>query len=161
MFTATTVSGLANARAVSIASDGPNSSDGPNNIAIVAELGCSPQTIALALGTLTGSGPRPTWQVITVAPAGASFAVQPTVAWVPAADPLPAFWLVSWLSGTPGGGAHVLAQRYDSSGNPLGGLIDPGVRGALAAMASENGNLFVYEQTGTGGSLLDVAIGCP
>jgi hypothetical protein len=150
----TTISGLAGARALSMAVAG----DGSGQIAIVAELGCTPMTtIALTLGTVTGPFTAP----ITVAQASSgNFAVQPTVNWVAAGSPTSteASWIVSWIAG--GGGTHVLAQRYDEMGNPFGEQIDPGAP-AWAAGVLPDGTLFAFEQPpGKSGTFLDVALGC-
>jgi hypothetical protein len=138
------VPGLAGARAVAIATDGSG------NIAIVAELNCTPQTIALSIGTLGGGF----GEVTNVVTATAGSAVQPTVAWIASQG----HWLVSWIATT--GGAHALAQRFDPGGNPVGGIIDPSAA-AIAACVTSDGNLFAYEQpAGANGSFLGVSLGC-
>jgi hypothetical protein len=141
------IPGLENARAVSIAS----ATDNSGRIAIVAELGCAPQTIALALGTVSGGFST----VVTVAPASsARFSVNPTVAWVPKQN----CWIVAWISGESG--PQALAQRFDVGGNPVGGVVDPSA-GAIAASIGSDGNLFAYEPGNNGGSLVIVSLGCP
>jgi hypothetical protein len=98
----TSIPGLAGARAVSMAA----ANDGSDRVAIVAELGCAPQTIALALGSLSGGF----GQVTTVVPAGSAAAVQPTVAWVPSQS----YWIVSRISvgrWGPRAGAAVRLER--------------------------------------------------
>lgn len=139
----TTISGFAQARAVSLASDGKE------NLAVVAELGCTPQTIALALGTLSRG-----FHVTTVAPANDTFAVEPSVAWAASEG----YWIVSWISGS--GGAHALAKRFDRNGNAVGAVIDPGTA-ALAASVTSDATLFAYQQpTGMSGSFVSVGLGC-
>jgi hypothetical protein len=137
------ISALAGARAVSIAS----ATDGSGRIGVVAEIGCSPQSIALAIGTLSGG-----WHVATVASAGSGPAVQPTVAWVPSQSD----WIVSWIAVS--GGAHALARRFDASGEAAGSAIDPSVPAIGAALASD-GSLLAYEPSG-GGNFVKAALGC-
>jgi len=144
-----TIPGLAGARAVSIAADPEG------NLAVVAEIGCQPGSIAMALGTLTGGFK----QTATIVPKGTSDAIQPTVAWA-ATNGAPGYgpassWAVSWLE--VGGGAHVKAMRFDSSGNPLpGGVIDPGVD-AYGAVATSTGSVLAYSSTG---SFVNASLGC-
>jgi hypothetical protein len=139
------VTGLAGATAVSISA----ANDGTDRVAIVAELGCAPQSIALALGTASGGfGP-----VTTVAPAGSDASVQPTVAWVPTQG----YWIVSWISLS--GGAHALAQRFDTNGNAVGGVIDPSAA-AIAACVQSDGSILAYEPSAGGGSFVSTSLGC-
>jgi len=141
-----TLSGLAGARAVSVATDSGS------NIAVVAEIGCRPQSIALALGTLSGGFNA----VTTVSPASASgLQVQPTVAWV--ADQ--GYWNVSWLSNS-GGDTHVLAQRFDTHGVAVGEVLDPHAS-LLAATLASDGTLFGYQDPTSGSaSFENVGLGC-
>jgi hypothetical protein len=153
------VPGLAQARAAFVAA----ATDGSGRLAVVAELGCKPQTLALALGTLSGGfGPTTT---VTTADQG-HFAVQPTVSWVSATTSENAsnftqsFWSVSWIAGGGGTTSRVLSQRFDANGKAIGGLLDPAVP-ASAAMALSDGTLFAYEQpAGQAGSFLGVELGC-
>jgi hypothetical protein len=141
----TTIGGLAQARAANVAVDGSG------NIAVVAELGCAPQTIALAVGNLNAGFSH----VTTVTKAsGTSAVVQPTVAWVPSQS----YWIVSWIS--TDGGAHVLGQRFDPSGNPVGSVIDPSAS-VLGGCVTSDGSVFAYQQpVGMNGSVLSVSLGC-
>jgi hypothetical protein len=141
----TSVPGLAGARAVSMAA----ANDGSDRVAIVAELGCAPQSIALALGSLSGGF----GQVTTVVPAGSAAAVQPTVAWVPSQG----YWIVSWIAA--GGGARALAQRFDSGGNAVGGVVDPSAS-AIAACAQADGSILAYEPGASGGGFVRTSLGC-
>jgi hypothetical protein len=143
------IPGLAGARAVSIATDGAG------NFAVVAEIGCQPGSIAMALGTLTGGFK----QTITVVPKGTSSAVQPTVAWA-ATNAAPGFgapssWDVGWIAVS--GGPHVKAMRFDSNGNPLGGVIDPGVNGVGATVTS-TGSVLAYVPTPN--AFVNTSLGC-
>jgi hypothetical protein len=143
--TAFQLPGLSGARAVS----GAASPDG--RLALAAEIGCAPQSIALALVTQGGDS----FRVTTVAAADGAFAVNPTVAWVPSEG----YWIVSWISGT-GGTAHVVAQRFDSNGNAVGSNIDPSVS-ALTAAVTAGGALFGYTQPrGMNGTFLNISLGC-
>ncbi|HTB72984.1 MAG TPA: hypothetical protein VK762_07060 [Polyangiaceae bacterium] len=132
---------LAGARAVSIATDGTG------DLAVVAEIGCTPQSIALVLGTLQGGFS----DAVIVAPQGNQGALQPTVAWAPAEGS----WVVSWIS--TDGGAHVLAMRFDATGNPRGAVIDPGVS-ATGASASADGSLLAYAPSSQ--SFVSASLGC-
>jgi hypothetical protein len=136
---------LAGARAVSVAT----ANDGSDRIAIVAEIGCAPQSIALAVGTLADGFERG----VTVAQAGTGAAVEPTVAWVASESA----WIVSWVATT--GGAHVLARRFDGVGSPVGGDVTPGVAATGAAITSE-GSVFAYAPGPGGGSFVDTSLGC-
>ena len=148
------VPGLATARAVSIASDGAG------NLAIVAEIGCAPQSIELAIGPLAGP-----FTTTTVVPKGNSAVVQPTVAWA-ATHAVPGApqnsWAVSWIAVS--GGAHALAMRFDSSGTPLqpgnqpSALIDPGTA-ATGASVTSDGTLLAYVP-GSPGSFVNASLGC-
>ncbi len=86
-----TIPGLAGARGVAVAADNSG-----KDFAVVAEIGCNPQRIALAVGTLHGFS-----HVTTVASSGNNAQIQPTVAWVPASSQAPSdSWVVSWISWT-------------------------------------------------------------
>jgi hypothetical protein len=140
----TSVSALAGARAVAVATDGGT------NIAVVAEIGCQPQSIALSLGTVSGGFGA----AITVAPMGSGFQVLPTVAWVPAEG----YWIVSWLSSS--GGTHALARRYDAQGNPVGDVLDPNAS-LFASTVTSSGALFGFEQSSSGTANIEsVGLGC-
>jgi hypothetical protein len=141
------IPGLAGARAVSMATDGGD------NIAVVAEIGCSPQKITLALGTLSGGFSR----TLTIAAANGSPAIQPTVVWVSATpnySTSPSAWLVSWIS--VAGGAHALAQWVDTSASPIGGVIDPNVVQTSGGAALSDGNLLAYTSSG----FVTASMGC-
>jgi hypothetical protein len=138
------IAALARARAVSVAS----ATDGSGRIAVVAEIGCAPQTIAMALGTLKGGF----GQAITVTKATAGAAVQPTVAWAATEQS----WIVGWIATQ--GGAHALARRFDATGNARGGAIDPSAP-AIAVAVSSDATLLAYEPS-NGGSFVKVALGC-
>jgi hypothetical protein len=142
--TAFQLPGLSGARAVS----GAASPDG--RLALAAEIGCAPQSIALAIVTQGDL-----FRVTTVAAADGAFAVNPTVAWVPSEG----YWIVSWISGTSGT-AHVVAQRFDTNGNAVGSNIDPSVS-ALTAAVTAGGALFGYTQPkGMNGTFLNISLGC-
>lgn len=136
------VQGLAGARAVSIATDGSQ------RIAVVAELGCS-QSIALAVGTLSGFG-----ATTTVAKMGSGGVIDPSVAWVASEQ----HWIVGWVQ--PGAGFRSLARRFDASGRPVGGVIDPSAK-ATAAIVESDGTLLAYEPDTGGGRLVKTSLGCP
>ncbi|HSY21888.1 MAG TPA: hypothetical protein VK841_07230 [Polyangiaceae bacterium] len=139
------VAALAGARAVSLAI----ATDGSDRVAIVAEIGCSPQSIALAVGTPSGNfGPA-----TIVAAQGDAPAVQPSVAWVPAQGN----WIVSWISAT--GGPHVLARRFALDGSAAGGAIDPATP-ATGACVGVGGDVLAYAPQQPGGSFLNVSLGC-
>jgi hypothetical protein len=122
--------------------------DASARVAVVAELGCAPQTIALSVGTMRqGFGPS-----IRVDRAASGADVQPTVAWVPAENG----WIVSYIA--TAGGAHVLARRFDADGTPVGPVIDPAVS-ATAAAAGSDATVLAYQPSG-GGSFVKVALGC-
>jgi hypothetical protein len=137
-----TIPGLAEARAVSIATD-----TNGENFAVVAEIGCSPQSIVLAVGSLTGGFSK----ITTIAPMGSGPAVQPTVAWVDADNA----WIVSWVASPP---AHVLAMRLDATGDPQGGVIDPGVAGDGSA-ATADGRVLAYLPTTSSFETADLGCG--
>jgi hypothetical protein len=138
------IAGMTNARAASIAT---NPSGG---IAVVAEIGCAPESIALAIGKSSGFG-----SVVTVTPAGSTYAVEPSVAW----DPANGVWVVAWLSGE--GGPHPLARRFDANADAVGGVLDPGLHGAVAVSATQGGTLFAYTAAGmANGVFEDVSLGC-
>jgi hypothetical protein len=140
------VPGLANARAVSIATD-----DSQKNFAIVAEIGCQPAKIALAIGTLSGGF------TTTVIAQGTTDALQPTVAWAPtqAVPPAaPSSWAVSWIS--LDGGAHAVAMRFDSSGTALGPQVT--VTGAEGATVTSDGNVMAYVPSQS--AFVKASLGC-
>jgi hypothetical protein len=141
--TSTTVPGLTGAYAVSAGI----ATDGSGRIAVVAEIGCTPQSIALAIGTVSGGFSQGT----VVAPAGSMAAVQPTVAWVASEND----WIVAWISAE--GGAHALAQRFDADGNPMGGRIDPSTPATGASVAAD-GSLFAYVPASN--SFVSASLGC-
>lgn len=131
----TTISGLAGARAVTAAARQDGSA---YQIAVAAELGCSPQKIALALLSLDeakGSFGTPT--VVEVAPAGAGFAAAPSVAWQQAASE----WLVTWLVDAP----LIRSQRLDATGKLVGPATD--LSGFVGAKASPAGDLMLVKAT--------------
>jgi hypothetical protein len=141
------IPGLAGARAVSMATDGNG------NIAVVAEIGCSPQSIVLALGTLSGGFSK----TLTVAAANGSPAIQPTVVWVsqtPQYSTSGSAWLVSWIS--VAGGAHALAQWIDTNANPIGSVLEPGVVQTSGGAALSDGNLLAYTASG----FVTASMGC-
>jgi len=140
---ATTVPALAGAYAASLAA----ATDGSGRIAVVAEIGCTPQSIALAVGTVSGGFSGGT----VVAPAGSSAAVQPTVAWVASENG----WIVAWISAE--GGAHALAQRFDADGDAVGGRIDPSTPATGASVAAD-GSLFAYVPASN--SFVSASLGC-
>ena len=140
---ATTIPGLAGARAVSIGA----ATDGSGRVAVVAEIGCAPQGIALAVGSVPGGFSQGT----VVVPAGSSAAVQPTVAWVASEND----WIVGWIS--TAGGAHALAQRFDANGNAVGGTIDPSTPATGASVAGD-GSLFAYVPGSN--SFVSASLGC-
>ena len=139
----TTVPALAGAYAASLGV----ATDGSGRIAIVAEIGCAPQSIALAVGTVSGGFSQGT----VVAPAGSSPAVEPTVAWVASEND----WIVAWISAE--GGAHALAQRFDANGNAVGGRIDPSTPATGASVASD-GSLLAYVPGSN--SFVSASLGC-
>lgn len=136
------VGGLPGARAVSMATNGSQ------QIAVVAELGCS-QSIKLAVGTLAGGfGPA-----TTVVPKGSHPVYQPSVAWVASEQ----HWIVGWIQV---GVYRALARRFDARGNPVGGVIDPSAK-ATAGIVEADGTLLDYEPDIGGGSLVKRSLGCP
>jgi hypothetical protein len=141
--TASTIPGLAGAYAASLAV----ATDGSGRVAVVAEIGCAPQSIALSVGTVSGGFSQGT----VVAAMGSSAAVQPTVAWVASEND----WIVAWISAE--GGAHALAQRFDASGNPVGGRIDPSTPATGASVASD-GSLLAYVPGSN--SFVSASLGC-
>lgn len=138
-----TIPGLAGARAVALAA----ASDGSARIAVVAEIGCSPQSIALAVGTLATGFAGAT----VVAPAGASVAVAPSVAWIEGQNR----WVVAWIS--TAGGAHVLTRSFEPTGVPLGAVVDPQLR-ATAASVTSTGDVFGF--VASSNSFVDTSLGC-
>ncbi len=136
-----TIAGLAGARAVAIGV----ASDGSGRIGVAAEIGCSPQSIAFAVGTLAGGFSK----VSVVAPAGADLAVAPSVAWVDAQNK----WVVAWISAQ--GGAHVLARAFDATGNAVGAAVNPALS-ATAAAATSTGDIFGLVAS----SFVDTSLGC-
>jgi hypothetical protein len=137
------VPGLAGARAVSMAV----ATDGSGRVALAAEIGCTPQTIALVGGTLSGGFS----EAIVVAGANGAAAVQPTVAWVASEGD----WVVAWISAD--GGAHVLAQRFDAGGVARGGVIDPSTP---ATGASVDGDGSLLEYVPASNSFVKASLGC-
>jgi len=128
-----TISGMSGAKAVAMATDGAQ------RLAVVAEIGCAPQSIAFAVGSDSGGFST----VVQVVPAGASAsdkAFQPTVAWVTGRGD----WLVTWISLS--GGAHVLARRFSAAGVAEDAVFDPSIS-AVAAAAGPDGKVFAYDAT--------------
>ena len=142
-----TIPGLAGARAVAVAADSSG-----KDFAVVAEIGCNPQRIALAVGTLQGFS-----HVTTVASGGNNAQIQPTVAWVPASSQAPSdSWVVSWIF-VDGASTHALAMRFDASGNPVGGVIDPQLN-AIGAIATSGGAVMGYVPSQ--GKMVSASLGC-
>jgi len=125
-----TIAGMVGAKAVAMATDGAG------RLAVVAEIGCSPQSIAFSVGTSSGGFTA----VAQVAPAGADAALQPTVAWVSSRSD----WLVTWISRA--GGAHVLARRFSAAGVAEDAVFDPAMP-ASAAAAVADGKVFAFDAT--------------
>jgi hypothetical protein len=121
-------------------------SDGSGRVAIVAEIGCAPQAVELAVGDGTHF---PT--VVEVAPAGSDLAVDPTVAWVGDAG----LWLVSWISST--GGGHTASRWYQLDGSPLGGIVAASVPATTAA-ATSGGDAIAFLSSQS--VFLDLSVGC-
>ena len=136
--------GLDGARAVSIAV----ATDGSGRIAVAAEIGCTPQSIRLAVGTLNGG-----WNTSVVAPAGDTAALQPSVSWVPAQQA----WIVSWI--TASDGPRALARRFQPNGAPASDVIDPGAA-ATGASVSSDGELLAFLPGLAQGSFASVSLGC-
>jgi hypothetical protein len=124
------IAGMEGAKAVAMATDGAE------HLAVVAEIGCSPQSITLSVGTASGNFTT----VAEVAPAGTDAAFQPTVAWVSTRSD----WLVTWISRT--GGSHVLARRFSAAGVAEDAVVDPAIPASVAA-ADASGQVFAFDAT--------------
>jgi hypothetical protein len=138
-----TIPVLAGARSVALAL----ASDGSGRVAVVAEIGCAPQGIALAVGTLERGFATAT----VVAPAGSDLAVAPSVAWIEGQNR----WVVTWISSS--GGPHVLARSFDARGNALGAVVDPGL-GATSASVTSTGDVFGFVASSS--SFVATSLGC-
>lgn len=135
--------GLAGARAVSIAI----APGGARPIAVVAEIGCAPQSIELSIGSFE----KGFSDAVEVAPAGTGDAVMPTIAWLEESN----HWVVSWISSS--GNLHVLARVFDADGRPTGPAIDTGLPARAANVTAEGGVLgFVKEKD----AFVDTSLGC-
>jgi hypothetical protein len=134
---------LAGARAVAVAV----ASDNSGRIAIAAEIGCNPQSISLAVGTLTSGFSKAT----VVAPADGSLAVAPSVAWRSDKNE----WVVGWVSSS--GGAHVLARSFDATGAALDAALDPSTQ-ATAASVTSDGNVLGFVASAS--SFVSTSLGC-
>jgi hypothetical protein len=139
----TSVPSLAAARAVAMAAAG----DGSGALAVVAEINCTPQSIAVSFGTVAYGFSTAT----VVASPGSKPTVQPTVAWVSSEND----WIVSWIAAD--GGAHALAQRFDPNGNPVGATIDPSTPASGASVAAD-GSLLAYVPGSN--SFVTASLGC-
>lgn len=139
-----TLPALGGARAVTVGV----ATDGSERIAVAAEIGCAPQTLALLVGSFDGGFPA---SPAIVAAADGYAAVQATVAWIGEEHE----WLVTWIS--TAGGPHMLARRYTAGGDALGGVIDPSVA-ATGAVAVGDGTAFAYVPATT--SFVRVSLGC-
>jgi len=139
------VPALAGARAVAVAT----ADDDSGRVAIAAEIGCAPQSIALVVGTLADGFHDGT----VVAEARGGAAIQPSVAWVASEGG----WIVSWVASE--GGAHVLARRFDANGAAVGSTVDPGTS-ATGAAVTGGGEVFAYVPTQGGGSFVNTSLGC-
>jgi hypothetical protein len=108
-------------------------------IALAAEIGCTPQSLALVVGTLDTSTSKITWgSVSEIAPKGTAAQFEPTIAWVTR----DARWLVSWLS--QGGAAR--ARRFDADGTPDGESMQIAAGSNFrAGTASSTGDVFLAE----------------
>ncbi len=138
-----TIPGLAGARAVALAI----ASDNSGRIAVVAEIGCAPQSIALAVGTLAGGFSN----VAIVAAADGALAVGPSVAWIDGQNR----WVVAWVSAT--GGAHVLTRSFDATGSAVGAVVDPAMSATGAAVTS-GGDVIGFVASSS--SFVDTSLGC-
>ncbi len=144
------IASLGGARAVAVGADASG------HLAVVAEIGCTPQAIELAIGTIESGFT----DAIPIAQAGSDFAVNPSVAWVASEG----YWIVSWISGD--GGAHALARRIAADGSLVGGILDPSLPATAATVmasgtSSPDGSLIAYVPGGpSGGSIMNASLGC-
>ncbi len=140
-----TVPGLAGARAVS----GFARADGvAQQVALVAEIGCTPQKLMLALFSFDAAqGTFGTPQVAEVAAASAGFQTGAHVAWQESSKE----WLVTWLADGPA----IRSQRLDASGKRVGPATD--LAGFVGAKPSPLGDLFLLKASqSTSGQKLEL-----
>ena len=130
----TTLPGLAGARAVSasLKQDGAGF-----QLAVVAEIGCTPQKLALALLPLDAQGTFGTPAVGQVAAASGGFQTATNVAWQEASKE----WLATWLVDGPA----VRSQRLDASGKRVGPASD--LQGFVGAKPNPAGDLMLLKAT--------------
>lgn len=134
---------LAGARAVAVGI----ASDNSGRIAIAAEIGCNPQSIALSVGTIAGGFSKAT----VVAAADGDLAVAPSVAWIDGQNR----WVVGWVSSH--GGAHALARSFDVSGNALAPALDPSTD-ATGASVTSDGSILGFVASSS--SFVETSLGC-
>jgi hypothetical protein len=138
---------IANARAVSVAVH-------QASIALVVEVGCKPQSIAFAVGTVDSTNRKLDFSrgFAVVAEAGTEAAVKPSVAWVEERGG----WLATWILGGP----KAMARRLKEDGTPWAGAY-AGAEGASAAVAAGD-SLYVFRaDQPSGNAFLQSALRCP
>jgi len=142
-----TIPGLAGARAVEMAV----ASDGSGRIAIAAEIGCAPQSIAFTTGTLADGFTS----IAVAAPANGDLAIAPSVAWIDDPGRTPGRWLLTWISNS--GGAHVVARSYDATGKALDVAFDANAPATSAAVSSSANVLWL---AAADNSFTQTSLGC-
>ena len=106
-------------------------------LAVVAEIGCTPQKLALALLPLDAQGTFGTPAVGQVAAASGGFQTATNVAWQEASKE----WLATWLVDGPA----VRSQRLDASGKLVGPASD--LQGFVGAKPNPAGDLMLLKAT--------------
>ncbi len=147
-----TLSALAGAR--SVAMSGHANANGGVRLAIVAELGCAPEAIHLALVDYTPGASPPAFAVVgdvEVSPAGAGFQTAPSVAWSATLSR----WLATWVVTGP----SVSGRFVDDTAKASEATFDV-AKSASLVVARSSGHASMVSTSG-GGELMDSLVRCP
>ncbi len=135
----TTIPGLAGARAVSL---GARPNGGGLEVAVAAEIGCSPERIALALVPVDAAGKFGAATLVEVAAPGSGPATGTSVAWQAELGE----WMVAWTVTGP----TARVRRVRAADQVLGDTFD--VSGFTEARAVVNGDLLLQKAIPQGGT---------
>ena len=151
---------FANARAIGLGV-APAATDGTIPVAAVAELGCAPQRIVVAFGTLDPTANPPTLAMGAANEVWSSqtpgWAIRPSIAWqehVAFASGARTEWLVTWTVSLPG----AMARRYGASGSPLSEAFEIG-RSVVDAVPGPDGRVFVLDAAES--TFESISLECP
>lgn len=138
------IAGLEGARSVFVADDRRG------HLALVAQVGCSPQALRLALGAYDARSVRfePSFELVA---ASSSLAADPRVTWLAERGE----WLVTWLQMGPA----IRALRLNPTGQPIGASFRL-LEGAQGAAVDEAARVVGFEGSATDATFVRGALSC-